>query len=162
MTGRDDLHFESILERRHNFRDGVIRRGNQVEAAGDQMDLGIYGCGRLDDLVDPGVRATDHQHNSIRRVEGQRELLELPGAWSFRHKGDQGDAGDDFGRLVDELEVGALPGRAERHYLGWFAVEVAHVRRQGFGLTIEARWQRRAVDAEALLGRVDLHRWIDA
>src|SRR3954452_18313905 len=109
MTGRDDSHFESILERRHDFRDGVIRRGNQVEAAGDQMDLGIYGCGRLDDLVDPGVRATDHQHNSIRRVDGQRELLELPGAWSFRHKGDQGDAGDDFGGLVDELKVGSLP-----------------------------------------------------
>jgi hypothetical protein len=27
MTGRDDLHFESILERGHDFRDGVIRRG---------------------------------------------------------------------------------------------------------------------------------------
>ena len=36
-------------------------------------------------------------------------------------------------------------------------VEVAHVRRQGFGLAIEARRQRRSEDAEALLGRVDLH-----
>src|SRR6476619_603648 len=160
MTGRDDLHLESILERGYDFRDGVIRRGNQVEAAGDQMDLGIYGCGRLDDLVDPGVRATDHQHNSIRRVDGQRQLLELPGAWSFRHKGDQGYAGDDFGGLVDEFKVVALPGRAEGQDLGWFAVEVAHVRRQGFGLPREARRQRRAVDAEELLGRVALHLWI--
>jgi hypothetical protein len=70
MTGRDVFHFESILERRHDFGDGVIRRDNQVEAAGDQMDLGIYGCGSLDDLVDPGVRATDHQHKSVRRVDG--------------------------------------------------------------------------------------------
>ena len=109
MTGRDVLHFESILERRHDFRDGVIRRDNQVEATGDQMDLGIYGCGSLDDLVDPGVRAADNKNEAVRGVDGERQLLELPGARSFRHKGDQRDAGDDFGRLVDELEAGTLP-----------------------------------------------------
>ena len=73
------------------------------------MDLGIYGCGSLDDLVDTGVRATDDQHKSVRRVDGERQFLELPGARSFRHKGDQRDAGKDFGRLVDELEIGTLP-----------------------------------------------------
>src|SRR3954454_3903937 len=117
---------------------------------------------RLRRLVDPGMRATDHQHKSIRRVDGKRQFLELPGARSIRDKSDQSDAPGDFGCLVDELEVGALPGRTEAHYLGWFAVEIAHVRRQGFGLAIEARRQRRAEDAEALLGRVDLHLGINA
>src|SRR3954453_4513388 len=93
MTGRDVLHVERILERPYDFGDGVIGRDNQMEAAGDQMDLGIYGCGGLDDLVDPGMRTPDHQHNSIRRVDGKRQFLELPGARSVRDKGDQGDAG---------------------------------------------------------------------
>src|SRR5262245_23137542 len=36
MTRRDVLDFESILEGCHDFRNGVIRRDNQMEAAGDQ------------------------------------------------------------------------------------------------------------------------------
>ena len=55
-TLKVSLSVATILE------DGVIRRDNEVKAARDQMDLGIYGCGSLDDLVDPGMRATDHQH----------------------------------------------------------------------------------------------------
>ena len=46
MTGRDVLHLESILEGSDDFRNGVIRRDNQVEAVDDQLDLGIYRCGR--------------------------------------------------------------------------------------------------------------------
>jgi len=34
---------------------------------------------------------------------------------------------------------------------------VAHLRRQGFVLAVEARWQRRAANAEAFLGSVDFH-----
>src|SRR5262245_13067807 len=142
MTGRDVLHLESILERRHDFRNGVIRRGNQMEAAGDQVNFGIYGCRSLDDLIDPGVRATDHQYNSVRRVDGERQFLEFSGARSVRHKGDQSDAGGNFGRLVDELEVRALPSCTEGHDLRWLAVKVTHVRWQGLSLAIEARRQR--------------------
>jgi hypothetical protein len=35
VARRDVFHFESVFERCHDFGDGVIRRGDQMEPAGD-------------------------------------------------------------------------------------------------------------------------------
>src|SRR3954449_5920635 len=110
MTGRDVLHLNVSLSVPRFWR--WCHRARQPNGS-RQMDLGIYGCGGLDDLVDPGMRAADHQHKSIGRVDGKRQFLKLPGARSLRDKGDQGYARDDFGCLVHELEVGSLPSRTE-------------------------------------------------
>ena len=59
-----------------------------LEAAGDQLNFGIYVCSSLDDLFDPGMRAADNPHNSIRCIDSKRQLIEFPGARSFRHKGE--------------------------------------------------------------------------
>ena len=140
MAGRDVLHLEGVLERRHSLRNGVIRRGEEVEPAGDQVDFGIDGRRRLNDLVDPRVRAAHHKHEAVRGVDGHRQLFKFLGAGGFGHERNQRDAGSDLGRLVDKLEVGALPRGAEFHDLRRLAVVVAHLRRQGFLLAVEARW----------------------
>jgi len=48
------------------FAMDVIRRDDEVESASDQVDFGIDGRRRLDDLVDPRVRAADHKHEAVR------------------------------------------------------------------------------------------------
>ena len=121
------------------------------------MDFGIDGRRCLNYLVDPRVRAADQQHDAVRGVDCKRQLPEFSGAGGVGHKCDQRDAGSDFSRLFDRLEVGVLPGGTECHNFRWLAVVVAHLRRQRFVLAVEARWQRRAVNAEAFPGSVDLH-----
>src|SRR5882672_12914458 len=66
-------------------------------------------------------------------------------------------AGGDFGGLVDQLELSPMPCRAELHGLWWLAAVVAHLRRQRFIFPIEARRQRRTVDAEAFLRGINSH-----
>src|SRR2546426_10668996 len=72
------------------------------------------------------------------------------------------DAGADLDILVDELKVGARPGGAEPHDFRRPAVIVALLRRERFVLAIESAGQIGAIDAEAFLGRVDLHLGIHA
>ena len=153
----DVLHLEGVLERRNSLCNDVIRRDDKVESADDQTDFWIDDRRRLDNLVDPRVRAADHKQDTVRGVDGKRQLFEFLRAGCVRHKRDQRNARSDFGRLVLEFKVGPLPCVAEFHHFGRIAIVVAHLRRQGFVFAVEARWQRRAVNAEAFLGSVDFH-----
>jgi len=44
VAGRDVPHLEGVLECRHSLRNGVIRRDDEMEPAGDQVDFGIDLC----------------------------------------------------------------------------------------------------------------------
>jgi hypothetical protein len=70
MAGRNVLHLEGVLQRSHHLRDSVIRRDDKVKAARDQPDFGIDGRRRLDNLLDPRVRAADHKHETFRGGDG--------------------------------------------------------------------------------------------
>src|SRR5437667_9378934 len=72
------------------------------------------------------------------------------------------DARGDLDILVDELKVGARPGGAEPHDFRRSAIIVALLWRERFVLAIESAGQIGAIDAEAFLGRVDLHLGIHA
>ena len=82
MTGRDVLHFERILERPHDFGDGVIGRDNQMEAvkwilgftvAAASTILSIPGCEQPTTSTTPSgvLMASDNYLSS--RVPGASE-----------------------------------------------------------------------------------------
>jgi hypothetical protein len=48
-----------------------------VEAARDEVDARIDRGHRLDDVVDARMRAADHEHHAVGRIEGQRKLAQL-------------------------------------------------------------------------------------
>ena len=58
-----------------------------MEAIGDERDVGVQGFpGRLDDLADTAVGATDDQDDvAAFGFQGQRKLLQLvqPGSFSY-------------------------------------------------------------------------------
>ena len=74
------------------------------------MDFGIDGRRRFHNLFDPRIRAADHEHHPVRRVDGKRQFLEFPGSRGLGHERDERDFGN-FGRFVDGFEVGTLPKR---------------------------------------------------
>src|SRR5438874_11185409 len=84
MARRELLDVPGIMERRCHLGDLIVRRGGHVEPAQDQMDARVDSSGRLDDLFDARVRATRHQHDSLRRLERQRQLAQLLGPRCFR------------------------------------------------------------------------------
>src|ERR1700754_976764 len=67
----DVLHLEGVFDRRNSLRNSVIRRHDEVEAAGDHANLRIDGGRRFEDLLDPRMGAADDEYNAIRRVDDQ-------------------------------------------------------------------------------------------
>src|SRR6267378_1851369 len=72
VARRNTFDLEAILQSRHYLRDNIVRGDDEVEAAGNQMNFRIDSCRCLDNLLNPRMRAADHQYHALRGVDGKR------------------------------------------------------------------------------------------
>src|SRR3954453_18602858 len=72
MARRNAFDLEGIFQSRHCLCDNLVRRDDKVETAGNQMNFRIDSCSGLDNLLDPWMRAADHQYHALRGAHGKR------------------------------------------------------------------------------------------
>ena len=162
VARRDVRHFEGVAQGSNDLLDLFVLGYHEMEPAGDKMDARIDLRRGFHDLIDARMRAAHHHHHALGRVDGKRQLAQFQRSGFVGDQCDQMDTGGDLGVLVDQLEVGAGPRGTEVHHFRWCAVIVSLLWRERRVLTIEGAGQVSAIDAEALLGRIDFYPGIHA
>ena len=123
VAGGDVIQLVGVMQRVGNLLDDWILRYHQAEPASNKVNVRID-LGRLSNYgLNAGVRAAHHQHQAVRRVDGQRQLLQFFGSWRIGNQGDQRDAGCHFRGLVDQLNIGA-----RKHGAGSIKIDEGKVR----------------------------------
>src|SRR5947208_4809516 len=77
VAGCHVLHLKRIVEDRNDLLDVWIARHYEVKPARDQMDARVDRAGRFNNLVNAWMRAPNHKHDAIRRVDSQRPLAQF-------------------------------------------------------------------------------------
>jgi len=103
VAGGDILYFESIVQGRNDIFNVRVTCHYKVKAANDQVDSWAECAGRFDDLVNTGMRTPYHDHHSVGRIDGERQLTQFQRSRLIGHQCDQMDIGSNFGVLVDKL-----------------------------------------------------------
>src|SRR6185503_21028668 len=71
------FHLPGVMQARHHFLDIGIRRSDQMHPARNQADVTVEGGRGPDNVLDARVRASDNQHDAVRRLDGERQLAKL-------------------------------------------------------------------------------------
>ena len=71
MARGNVLYFKCVAQDWDDFLDVRVARHYEVKTTGNEVNAGIDGCGRGDDLFDPGVRAAYHDHHAVRCIDRQ-------------------------------------------------------------------------------------------
>src|SRR3984893_18926968 len=103
VAGSDVVDFVRVMQGGDYFFDGGVLSHDQVKSARDEVNVRIDLRRFGNDGLDSRMRARDHQYDPVRRIDGQRQLLQLLGAGRVGYQGDEGNARSYFGGLVDQL-----------------------------------------------------------
>ena len=68
------FHFEGVMQRGDSLLDILVVRNNQMESARDEMNTRIDRGRGLHNPVDAEMRAANDEHDTFRRIDGQRQL----------------------------------------------------------------------------------------
>src|SRR5258705_13229769 len=96
--------------------------------------------GRLDDLFDSWMTASDNENDPVGRVDCQRNLFHLQIGAPSAIQQDEMKARRYLGRLADPGEFRFGPWAAKTQRLRWPAVEIAGIRREGLVAPVEGAW----------------------
>src|SRR4029077_7430386 len=77
VAGCDPLDLELVIKLRCRPLPVWPRRYGEMKAAGDGVELPIDRSGGLEDFLDAWMRASDHDGQSLRRLDRQRHLVHV-------------------------------------------------------------------------------------
>ena len=77
VTGGNVFDFEPMMQCRDNPLDVRIGRYSEMKAASDEVNPRINRSCGFNDLVNAGMRTTNHEDQSLRGVDDERELAQF-------------------------------------------------------------------------------------
>src|SRR5688572_4580751 len=129
VARRDALQVQRIVQHPGDTLDLLARRQDEMESANGCVELPVdLRCG-VENLLDAGMRASNHDRQALRGSDGERHFVHLPCARFVGPGGQHEKTGNDFRGPGHDPEVASPPGSAAAHFVGILTVEVAHVPR---------------------------------
>lgn len=152
----DSLHIPFRLEVGNELVDFVFGSVDEVEAAEDNVDAGIYCSGGLQDFFDAGVRAAIDEQEAVRLFDGEGEFRHFEETFALRDRGHEKNSWRDFGQCADQDEISGVIEFSGIEIVGIGAIEVAHFGGQGsVGAEVSGRYGCTAKTVGAIAGNVD-------
>src|SRR5215470_1375469 len=107
------------------------------------------------------MRASHNQNQSLRSIYGQAELAKFQSSLYVGDRRNQKNAGRDFERGIHPHEICLGPRAPGRKRLGFRAIEITHVVREGIHSFVKPLGKRTSKSTEQLCWSVDFDLGID-
>src|SRR5262249_3628447 len=118
-----------VSQRDRGVADLVVLRGQQMSTTQDQVYWFIQrSLGDLNNPLDCWMTAPDYEHNPVRRIDRQRNFLDLEIDAPGPIQQDEIEARRYFGRLRNPREIRVGPGTAKTERFRGPTVEISHIR----------------------------------
>src|SRR3954469_13214942 len=137
VTGSNVFDLEPIMQGGNSPLDVRIRRNNEMKAASNQVNALTDRSCSFNDVVNAGMRTTNHDDHTVRRIDSERQLTYFQRSRFIGHQCDQMDIGSHLDILVDQLKISSGPSRSESHHFRRRSVVVALFFRESGVLTIK-------------------------